>query len=341
MQNEGRPLRGFLGGSHYFASRGAREAGNRRLSPRLHGGVACYTGLSRGTRQVARFGRPQSRSSVSAAVGRGATYVSASSHLAINVSSLHVKGGEMRFRFAGHHRSRRMPPAWLCPSIAGRRTRRCLLELGRMTRSWGLAIADNATVHPGKLGGVVSRFDIFFFGLMIASPVRSGWVRSEEGTCQFPSRIPTSVSYSVSPSHINSIIPPRAEPRQTAFSTNVMLAAVSLRGPRIVIRINGNKAPRSSPRRVKIPAHPLVSPRPGHSRGRATASRKLAATDLEKERAASPQATSTTPRSTWLCHHGCRVLCFRLPHVALMRMSCVRGACQTRRCGTGPVELGS
>lgn len=210
----------FWGGSHYFASRGAREAGNRRLSPRLHGGVACYTGLSRGTRQVARFGRPQSRSSVSAAVGRGATYVSASSHLAINVSSLHVKGGEMRFRFAGHHRSRRMPPAWLCPSIAGRRTRRCLLELGRMTRSWGLAIADNATVHPGKLGGVVSRFDIFFFGLMIASPVRSGWIRPGEGTCQFPSRIPTPISYSVSPSRINLIIPPRAEPRLPSQQTS-------------------------------------------------------------------------------------------------------------------------
>lgn len=84
------------------------------------------------------------------------------------------------------------------------------------------AIAVGATVGPGKLGGVVLRFGIFFLRVddCFICSIRLDSVRRD--TCQFPSRTPTSVSYSVSPSHINFIIPPRAEPghpsQQTTYS---------------------------------------------------------------------------------------------------------------------------
>lgn len=122
-QTSGRPLRGY----HSSVSRGAKEAGNRTAPPRprrcrvRHGVVSGHaTGC---------LVRPGPSSSF-LDLGRGGTgtprTLSTSRRSHLDISLLHVKAGEMLFRFADHHRPHCVPPAWR-PRIVGDRTRRLKL----------------------------------------------------------------------------------------------------------------------------------------------------------------------------------------------------------------------
>lgn len=83
----------------------------------------------------------------------------------------------------------------------------------------------------------------------------------ERDTGQFPSRIATPVSYSVSPSHLNLIIPPRARPRLSLLNKHHSHRRVPSSRATNRHTNQWQQASRLPPRRVNPQSIPLALPR--------------------------------------------------------------------------------